>query len=144
MRKKLDSWAVAAAILLGEYEELHYTIIASDIQESGLTTLGEKGSTPGDTVRSQMTTRKVDGQPVFESPGEGDFHLTDPEWARRLPKVRRALKAYREYESRGRPDSEDKTRLNAFNARVRELEEQNETLRNKLKQISEICADTNG
>lgn len=89
----IPAWAVAAALLL-PYRSLHYTDLANQIVQSGLSRLGMDGRTPAASIGSIM--RRVvmlDGRPMFTW-AWGEYWLTDPAYVRRHhPKVKAALEA---------------------------------------------------
>lgn len=88
--KKYDSWIVAAAILLDHQQwGLTYKILAREIVASGLTTLGEKGSSPEQTVGS-MLRKKAD---VFEKLGGGYYKLKNPAQVSKWDDIKEAIRA---------------------------------------------------
>lgn len=80
--KKCNVWAVAAAYLLEGSERYKercedYRKITKFILETEITTLGEKGHTPEQTVEVILRDKKIDGVNVFASIEEGRYYLED-------------------------------------------------------------------
>ena len=97
--KKIDSWAVAAAILLRSEYNMHYVKLAEAAVETGLTTLAEKGENPAQTLGSILRTKKMNGRAVFEAQGDGWYGLSDGEFVRSLSEVQEATRRLQESSS---------------------------------------------
>ena len=101
MKKKIHSWAVAAAILLKDDDFMHYEEFAKEVIDTGLTTLGLKGGTPWQTLGVTLRTTTKKGRAVFVEQGDapGVYGLSDPEFVRSLPDVQEATRRLRELSS---------------------------------------------
>lgn len=82
---------MATALLLenGERQVVHYKILTDWILETGLTTLGEKGTTSSQSVGAIL--RKYDEH--FQPDSDGFYGLADPQRSKKDISVERALEA---------------------------------------------------
>lgn len=86
--KRQPSWAVAAAFLLMEGGKMHYQQLTRLVIGTGLTTLGRRGKTPSQT----MKTKLIEMSDVFEGGGgNGYYWLKDAEATSEAPAVRNVL-----------------------------------------------------
>lgn len=122
----------------------------SRVEDSELSTLGAKGTTPDRSMNSILSNHKVDGKYVFSRQGNGRYAVSNAEWVADLPKVKAAvsaLKAKRQDEQGERDRLEATTReLESARTEIARLQVENTKLRNvkndlrkKLKEISAIC-----
>ena len=88
--KKIHSWTVAAAILLRDECCMHYEELAKEVIDTGLTTLGEKRTTPAQTLGSILRKKEINGREVFVEQGDGSYGLCDREFVQSLPLVQEA------------------------------------------------------
>ena len=72
-----SSWAVAAAILVEEDRQLHYTTLTKRILATGVTALGQDGETPDQTLGVVLRTKETNGRRVFQGMGGGYYCLVD-------------------------------------------------------------------
>ena len=138
--KVFDSWAVAAAILLGDNEDIHYADIADLVVGTGLTTLGLKGDTPpSQTIGSIMRTTEVRGERVFVRQCPGYYKLRDKEITRSYPEVVAVLlqlAALRELQKMNQAADE---RARTLEERIARLQKEKKELRGRLKKIAHMC-----
>jgi hypothetical protein len=85
--KKLQSWAVAAAILLRRGSSMHFTTISNEIEKSELTSLGLKGDTPDQTIGAVLR-KHID---IFTAEGDGYYGITNENTVRSDRFVQMAL-----------------------------------------------------
>ena len=88
--KKYDVAVVAAAILIQEGDLLHYRTITRCVLASGLTTLGEKGDSPAQTVGA-ILRKAHKGVDLFARLGPGDYTIANEDDARKFPQVEEVL-----------------------------------------------------
>jgi hypothetical protein len=125
-----DAWVMAAAILVTE-RELHYRILADRVVDTGLSTLGLKGSTPPQTLGVILRQHNH----IFISYGRGCYCLKSSEEVAKLPVVARAIDALKLLEKERQSAGE----LQALRAEVQKLKERNALLERKIAEIAEIC-----
>lgn len=83
--KRHSSWAVAAAFLLMEGTRMHYQSLTRLVVGTGLTTLGVRGRTPSQT----MKTKLIEMSDIFDGgEGNGYYWLKDPDAVSQAPAVR--------------------------------------------------------
>ena len=129
--KKHDTWAVAAAIMLRDGNMCqHYVTLADEVRRSELTTLGEKGETPSQSMGVILRTTKIDGEPVFASAGEGLYDLAAPERIKHYGEVQAAQQSMEEAWT---AESE----IAQLSSQVRWFHDQNEQLSAQVKALSE-------
>jgi len=86
--KRHPSWAVAAAFLLIEGVRMHYQSLTRLVVGTGLTTLGVRGRTPSQT----MKTKLIEMSDIFDGgEGNGYYWLKDPDAVAQTPAVRGVL-----------------------------------------------------
>lgn len=91
MAGKIASWKVAAALMILERDEWHYTSLTNRIIESKLTGLGKSGETPWQTLRVDMMEQHPD---LFcHGSGRGWYRLCDMASARKKIDVGAALRS---------------------------------------------------
>ncbi len=88
---KLNSWAVAAAILLKSEHCKHFEELAQEVMRTKLTVLGEKSPTPAQTLGSILRREERQGHKVFEKQGDGYYGLADRQFAQSLRDVQEAI-----------------------------------------------------
>jgi hypothetical protein len=135
--EKFDSWAVAAALLArdGVDAPLHYTTLAYRVCNTGLTTLGEKGDNPEQTMGAVM--RKWPA--VFSRCNHamrGYYRLTDREAALRDPNIQNALAALERSEQEAKVANE----TDRFRTENRLLKERVAMLERLLGNIAELAS----
>ena len=96
--KKCDIWIAAVVCLLERNNApAHYDKdIKKFVLESNLTTLAEKGLTPGQTVRSILGSKEVNGHAVFCPENIGYYSLWFPEEIRQVCEVQEACDLWKE------------------------------------------------
>jgi hypothetical protein len=89
--KRYDAWIIAVIYLL-EHKKAHYQTITKYIIDTGLTTLGEKGDTPAQTIGSMLRKKKIYGHKIFYLEGRGVYSLKNKDLVIKAPEVQSVLK----------------------------------------------------
>lgn len=129
--KKCDSWAVAVVYLLEEVEvRAHYTDITKYILETDLTTLGEKGKDPEQTIGS-MLRKKYE---IFDGGyGDGKYSLLDEDSIRTHKDVQYVYQCLKNKQPKLVYAELEKDNM--------KLREENRQLRDKLQSIKKLCEE---
>ena len=134
--EKFDAWAVAAAVLASgdEFErELHYRTLAERVLATNMTTLGQKGATPAQTLGVILREHKD----IFASYDRGYYYLENPERTGKHPVVARAIQALQNLQEEQLKAGE----LESLRREVQRLKERNALLERRLAEIAEICGN---
>jgi hypothetical protein len=118
---KFDAWQIGAALLLTEGGPLKYTTLGPRIRGTGLSTLGDKGGTPAQTINAHFPGVKCDGRRVFTWERGGWYDLADREWTATIPSVRQAVVALEERRARMDELDECREQLATANAEIDSL-----------------------
>ncbi|MHC4063610.1 MAG: hypothetical protein ACYSUQ_07355 [Planctomycetota bacterium] len=89
---KFDAWVVAAAILCRNLYNMHYSDIAKAVMDTELSTLGEKGRTPAQSMGVILRKAVYHDKPVFEEQGDGHYGLCDKKWTLQLNPVQEVIR----------------------------------------------------
>jgi hypothetical protein len=135
--EKFDSWVVAAALLArrGADAHEHYFTLAYDVKGTGLTTLGEKGDRPEQTMGVVMREWPA----VFSRCSRamrGYYRLADREAALRDPDIQNALAALERSEQKAKMAGE----TDSLRTENRLLKERVAMLERLLGNIAEIAS----
>jgi hypothetical protein len=92
MAKVFDIWIVAAAVLLRDGGSMHFQCITDAVRKSGLTKLGNKGDTSGQTMGSILREQKAEGKSVFgKAKKRGYYQLANTDFVKEMHKVQEVL-----------------------------------------------------
>ncbi len=130
MNKKYDMWVIAATYLFGDLSG-HYKDITNYILETDLTTLGEKGKTPWQSVGRMLRDTVIDGEHVFYPNGDGVYSLWDEEKIRKHKDVQSAYDYIKN--NKPKPSYEEIEEENL------KLSKENLLLKEKLDSIKKLC-----
>lgn len=115
----------------GYNRELHYRTLADRVVDTGLTTLGRKGSTPSQTLGVLLRQHSD----IFVSQYRGYYRLKNPEDASKRGEVARAIQSLKNLQQERQIAGE----LEALRQEVQKLRERNALLERKMAEIAEIC-----
>ncbi|MGD0897384.1 MAG: hypothetical protein ABR915_06075 [Thermoguttaceae bacterium] len=144
MKKKYDSWVVAAAVLWRANTELYCDTIADCVVESDLTVLGKRGRTPGQSMCRTLRERRerlIGGKwgLVFRQPKyRGPYTLADRNWVVQHDEVKRAIAELESLEQKQKGGQKDD--LAVANEEIERLKVRIGDLEGKIRQIAEICS----
>jgi len=134
--KTCEQWAVAAVYLL-EHGTAHYREVTEYVLSTNLTTL-DNSEDPEATIRSILSTQKLDGDVVFysytrdcpDSKGVWELNI-DEDVIRKAEAVQNVLRCLSEPKADFNTDT-----LRCENERLRQ---ENQQLKEKLKSIKQLC-----
>lgn len=131
MKNKCDAWAVAAVYLL-ENEMGHYEYeLTNFVVKSGISTLGEKGKTPHQTLKTILLKKKICGDDVFLMQGGGYYSLNRKEIIAQHNEVLLAHQLLKQ--------KKEDVPLNEVKEQNKRLLKENQQLKAKLQEIKQLC-----
>lgn len=130
---KFDAWKVAAAIMYSEDDSqsgktnlYHYKYLTNEIRKTNLSTLGDKGKDPAQTLNVTLRDKKINGKAVFCKHEDGDWEIND------LNLVRDNLEIQRIVFLLKNGDTENHN----WKEKCIKLEKENKELRDIIRQIN--------
>jgi hypothetical protein len=132
---KLNTKAVAAAILLHEDCALHVVTLTSLVLESKLTTLGLRGPTPRNSLSSILNKESSYFSPSWL---RAYYEIAGNEVAG-FPDVKTAIRRYEEFLKKREDEMTIDQMIASLKAQLEKEKRRHQELVGKLKQISQIC-----